>query len=262
MLPFAVMRVLGSLLVVLVAAQSAYAEGPDPAKVKSAIDKGVEWLKKRQSPDGSFPVEAVSDEKDAIGRSESHHLEGTTALALLALLKCGVKPDDPIINKGFDFLMEREPTSTYSVSLEILALEARFQPSTQQVEKEKRPYATVAHDRFAKIARPEDKKWLDDLVKWLLSKQQTSVWRYPSGPDADSNQDNSCTQYAVMALKAGARLGADVPIETWKKVAEYFVAQQDATGPSFDVFRVPAADGSIVAPPAPGKTADKSKQAT
>lgn len=252
------MRTLALLLLVATALTptTARADGPEPERVKAAIDKGVAWLEKRQISDGSFPVLAQGNDKAAVGKAEERYLGGTTALSLLALLKCGKKPDDPAIEKGFQFLMAETPSKVYTVALEILALEARFQPKPEQLEKEKRPYATVARDRFQKIARPEDKKLLDDLVRWLLAHQEKNVWRYPSVA-AEVNQDNSCTQYAVMALKAASRLGADVPEETWKKVAEYFLAQQDKEGPEVEWFLVPAADGSIVAQAA-GGTVDKS----
>jgi hypothetical protein len=253
-------RMRSTALILVLAALSASLAGdaPDPDKVKSALEKGVSWLEKRQVADGSFPVVAQGGDPDAIGKYEERYLDGTTALSLLTLLKCGKKPDDPLIEKGFQFLMGRPPTKVYSVALEILALEARFQPKPDQVEKEKRPYATVARDRFQKIARPEDKKFLADLVKWLLSKQRVSVWRYPSpASNVESDQDNSCTQYAVMALKAASRLGVEVPGDVWKKVALYFVAQQDASGPEVATFLVPAADGSITVQAQSG-TIDKS----
>jgi hypothetical protein len=237
---------LGALVLApLVPARSA--DPLDPDKVKAAIAKGVEWLKARQAQDGTFPVEEKGGGKDPIGHGEASNPEGTTALALLTLLKCGVKPDDPAINKGFDWLMQQEPRRTYSVAITILAIEARFQPTPDQIEKEKkRPYETIARERFGKIARPEDKKWLDDLVKWLLAQQQASVWRYPSR-EATENQDNSCTQYAVMALKSASRLGCEIPPEAWKKVAQYFCEQQDPSGPEVAWFPVPAADGAIAA---------------
>jgi hypothetical protein len=216
-----------------------------PENVKAAIEKGAAWLKKQQSPDGSFQVVPVGAGADPPGKYESHYVQGTTALGLLTLLKCGVKPDDKAIEKGFNWLMEQPLTRTYSVAMTILALEARFAPKGDVLEKNKdKPYETVARGNWNKIARPVDKKWLDDLVKWLLSKQAKSVWRYPS-PGEAQDQDNSNTQYAVLALKSASRLGCEIPEDTWRRVAEYFVLQQDPTGPDVDAFPVPAADGPI-----------------
>jgi hypothetical protein len=255
------MRTLVPLLLLAVATPLA-AEEPDPAKTKTAIEQGVAWLEKRQSADGTFPVTAEGDEKDAVGRTEQRYLGGTTALSLLTLLKCGVKPDDPVIEKGFRWVMAQRPAQVYTVSLEILALEARFQPRPEQVEKENRPYATVARERFQKISRPEDRQFLEDRVAWLLSKQQANVWRYPATPKmGDANQDNSCTQYAVMALKAASRLGVASPPDVWRRVAEYFVIEQDVKGPEVARFPVPAADGEIAAQ-AQGPTQDRSREAS
>ena len=47
-------------------------------------------------------------------------------------------------------------------------------------------------------------------------------WRYPSTPDV-IDQDNSCTQYAMLAMKSARRLGAKIPMEVFERIADFLV---------------------------------------
>ena len=56
---------------------------------RAAIDRGVAWLRKAQQSDGAWQYEQTPWK---IGINMRF---GCTGLAAYALLKCGVKPDDP-----------------------------------------------------------------------------------------------------------------------------------------------------------------------
>ncbi|MCX7704567.1 MAG: hypothetical protein N2234_10840, partial [Planctomycetota bacterium] len=198
--------------------------GVDQKRIDEAVKKGVEWLLAKQQPDGSWLASGTQG-------IESHYPGGTTALVLLALLKGGVNPNDPRILKGFQFCFNvaKKPVPaggltppggeseaggfekrTYSVSCLILALAARYQPKPPSEKDEKagskkgkgltEPYEEQMRRNFGQNATPEDKKMLDDLVKWLLSKQETNIWRYPGAAQDGNNEDASNTQYAMLAL--------------------------------------------------------------
>jgi len=70
-----------------------FATALDKKAVDAAVKKGVEFLKSQQKPDGSWT-----------GLRAKSYPMGYTALALLALLKAGVSPEDECIKKGFDYL--------------------------------------------------------------------------------------------------------------------------------------------------------------
>src|SRR5882672_2981909 len=79
----------------------------DPAEfrknVATAIDKGVEWLKKQQQPSGDFG----ESKGPTYGPGKAYpNKPGITAFALLALLKSDVPHNDPIIMKGLAFLQD------------------------------------------------------------------------------------------------------------------------------------------------------------
>lgn len=83
----------------------------EQALVDNAILRGVQYLRKTQAGDGSW------------GRGG--HAVGTTALPALALLECGVPPNDPAIRKAALYVRQHVPklTQTYEISLAILFLD-------------------------------------------------------------------------------------------------------------------------------------------
>jgi len=253
-----------SLLLALPGVSSAQGVEVDAKRIDDAVKKGVGFLKGIAKPDGSF-----------IGTAQHEGLypEGTTALVLFALLKSGfVERNDKIIVSGFNFIMSKEFKTVYSVSLLILALEARYapkpKPAAPEPEPDKGPKKGMATEpapppekairkNFGQGASPRDKKLLTDAVKWLLSKQQANIWRYPGGMPGAQAPDNpgggqmagmedfSNTQYAMLALSAARRLGYPIQADVWTKVVEYALKYQQEKGPEVEWFPVPAADFSI-----------------
>ncbi len=99
---------------------SARAAGPDPAATKAAIDKGVKFLKSSQAEDGTWTTPEQP---------------GITAMCVYALLKTGVAPSDPVVQKGLKVLeglkredggIYREGTfhKNYETAIALMALEA------------------------------------------------------------------------------------------------------------------------------------------
>lgn len=213
----------------------------DPDALAKAIEKGREWLKPLQRADGGFDLPPAPD-----GTLETNFPQGYSALATLTLLKTGTPPDDPSIERAFQYIYSLPLKKTYEVSLVILCIEARYVPPPELLQKkEDQGYTSVARGFFRGKARKQDLAKLQECVDWLIAHQSKQIgagWRYPQG---EIDQDNSCTQYAMLALKGARRLGANVPLAVFEKVADFLVAQQDATGPEVPWFAVPAADGPI-----------------
>src|SRR5262249_44147040 len=120
---------------------------------------------------------------------------GWTALALLALLNAGVSPDDAVVKLGLEHLRTIEPAQTYVVSLQTMVF----------------VLAGKAADREA-IQRNVD--WLEkariDGGKDKGGKPLPSGWTYKA---IKATPDNSCSQYALLALHdamlSGARVDTD-----------------------------------------------------
>jgi hypothetical protein len=206
----------------------------DPAflmKVTAAVQKGMEWLLSKQREDGSFP-----------DGSEGEYVGGATAIALLALLKSGVTPQDPNIEKGFAYLHTQPLQKTYAVALTLMALEARWSP--HKVEDAIKGHTVVAGPGKLKVP-PQDLDWMKELTVFLAESmvysKQTSqngtiispknAWSYPKGESGD----HSNTQYAILGLRSAQHCGVAVPRELWEdiwtKVADHFLDVQEKEGP-------------------------------
>jgi len=86
-----------SILLAAVLGAACLAAGPPPSQtdVDAAIRRGVKWLRKAQSKDGSFGWEA-----------------GATSLSLLALRHSGVKASDPAAVRAARRLQRILPDAT------------------------------------------------------------------------------------------------------------------------------------------------------
>jgi hypothetical protein len=115
----------------------------EQANVNQAIDRGVEYLKKQQLPDGTW---LAPDRK---------HIIGYATLPGLTLLESGVPPDDPAIKK-VAALVRKSYTrldGTYEIALTILFLD--------------------------KLGNPDDKKIIQTLALRLVAGQTvTGGWTY------------------------------------------------------------------------------------
>jgi hypothetical protein len=202
---------------------------PDQKKIDEAVKKGVNWLAKLQQKDGSFKTQYTTS-----------YPMGCTALALLALLKSGVNPGSPAIRKGFAYLEDLPLNRMYSVAIYVMALEALFAPSEKQMGRKGKPYITVLRENIRRKARVGDKSKVSKCVEWIISHQQQNVWRYPTG-----GEDLSNTQYALLALYSGMRMGCRISPKVFRKAGDYLIVNQEKAGEEVKPFPVPAADFSI-----------------
>ncbi len=101
-----------ALLLTLGIAAPTNAEEPLVNKVKSAIDNGVRFLRELENEKGNF---------EHTWMYANQRKGGVTALAVVALLNCGVPPDDPLIQRCLKYLRTLEPTQSYTVGLQTMA---------------------------------------------------------------------------------------------------------------------------------------------
>ena len=214
----------------------------DKATVKASIDKGLAWLQEQQKPDGTFEAANLGG-----GMHETNYPIGRCALGTLTLLKCGVPPNDRSIQAAFAYMYAQPLEKTYGVAMLILAIEARYVPAKDELEKEleKKGYGSIARKKFQKKASPADRQKLQECVDWLVANRSPRVWRYPGAAQDGATEDNSNAQYAMLALKSASRMGIKVDPDVFAKVADYFVENQDPKGEPVKWFPVPAADGPI-----------------
>lgn len=181
------LSVIAALAPTLRVAAQQPAKDLDPQAVREAIDRGVKYLKSVQAPNGSW--------------SEYPGQPGAKgALATLALLSCGVRPDDPSVAASLAHLRTIRPERTYAISLQTMV--------------------------FCAAEPKKDLLLIQDNVRFLEQRQNAAgtlkgAWGYPEGPG-----DNSNSQFALLALYEAERVGANVKQQTWKRAYDYWMSAQ------------------------------------
>ena len=153
----------------------------DFALTDKDVDKAMERLRNylwtHQRDDGSWA--------DVTGSHYDKKEGGTTALAVLALLESGVNLGDPRMQRALDALMAVEMDDLYCYSVRVMALSQAY-----RLAQRKEFAARIAHD-----------------LHWLTNGlPPAGAWGY-RGPDRSG--DNSCSQYALLALWEAMWAGFD-----------------------------------------------------
>ena len=167
-------------------------------KVRESIRLGVTYLKQNQRDNGNwfFRTQRAGD-------------GGGASLALLALLTAGEPANDERVKKGLAYLRTREPSETYTVSLQTMVYALAGQP-----------------EDVIQLGSKDNLTRLQRNVNWLESARTDKGWGYTSKGAAD----NSNTQYALLALHEALLAGATVDAEGLKKMRDLFIKIQDGTG--------------------------------
>jgi hypothetical protein len=176
-------------------------------RVNEAIDAAARHLLAMQGDDGAW---------------RGQHPLGTTALMTLACLKAGIPRDHPAMRRAFEHMAGQPLDHTYSVSILLMALEARWFPGG-------------ASPKEALEAISEaDRAWIRRCAEWLVEQQgddAVPVWRYPRGV-----YDLSNTQYALFGLSAANRCGVATG-RVWLPALKFLLEAQEsgADAPQVDV---------------------------
>lgn len=195
------MNVLGSRR----SAQALAAAAQRPAdqeaqRVKPSITQAVAFLKSAQRDGNWEQVPALS-----AGRPG-----GVTSLVLLALLKSGVKADDPAIHKGLAYIRSLEPEHTYVLSLQIQVL---------GILNDKRDRARIERN----VQALERNMCRDNRGTF-------QGWSYSRPGPPGSGTDNSNSHYAVVGLHAASKAGVRVDRKLWPEIRDYYLRTQLRNG--------------------------------
>ncbi len=133
---------------------------------------------------------------------------GVTALATLALLNCGEKPDTPEVKAALDTLRAQPRKATYVVALMTMA--------------------------FAEARQARDLPLIQGNVDWLLTNARRkngritgwSYWSPGSGNSGFDVPDSSNTQYALLGLYAGKQAGAKIAEAEWEQLFDLYLKSQ------------------------------------
>lgn len=152
--------------------------------INRAIDQGVAHLLRTQLLDGSWPDH------------QGGYRNGATSLCAYALIKSGLSPEHPSVQRALVYLESTPPRKTYEVGCNLL-LELSLNRET--------PSAAA-------------QAMLDDLLDW-----QHGDFGYAGGGGADLSN----TQYGALGMWVAHRMGLEVPDSAWAELAERTLAYRE-----------------------------------
>jgi len=177
------------------------------------VQSGGAWAFEMQSPrfENQDAINLAVDRgvKYLIGRQlldgswqnkQYAYRNGATALVIYALLSSGVDPRHPAILRGLEYLRTEPSDRTYSAGCELMAL--------------------AALDESRVLPWMEERA--EDLISW---QENNGQWAYPSG-----HWDLSCTQFAVLGLRAAAQRGVEIPRKVWASAINGALISQQRNG--------------------------------
>jgi hypothetical protein len=197
-------------------------------RVKEAIERGSKRILAMQTLEGVW--------------GDPKHVEvmGHTALPLLTLLKAGVAPDQKSLQLAFTKLSQMEPTRTYSVGIFLMTLHARYQPKldTQDDDVDTARAERLQPRKIWQAMSTEDRALVEKNVAFLLRAQNASgLWHYePAANVGDLAHDLSCSQYALLGLRAAMDCGVKVSADVWRAAFAGLLKHQDDTGPEVELL--------------------------
>jgi hypothetical protein len=196
-------------------------------RVDHAVDRGVEWLVRKQNPNGSWDARGVLSDQPL----------GVNALCTLACLKGGMKGSDPAMERAFGFMATLPLDRTYSVGTMLMALHARYagnedDPAISLKEGNGGAAPVPATEPCATSMSPADRARMKAGVEFLLKNRDEGHWGYPIAKGPLARYDLSNTQYAMLGLWAASRCGFTIPSEVWLEILDWALSYQERTGPS------------------------------
>ena len=171
--------------------------------VADSIERGREFLLKRQNDNGSWSAPSAN------------YTAGVSSLALMAIINCGMTAEEEPVQRGLKFLRSlraSEPKGTYQVSLAIMALAAA---------KDGKRDLTLIQSLVIRLEKSQVK-----------TGPNAGGWGYGAGMmiGGGGSADRSNSQYAVLALRDAVHSGVAVDLKTWKLIKQYWSTQQSPDG--------------------------------
>jgi len=172
--------------------------------INFAIERGVKHLQSIQNEEGGYEPHGKYD-------------VGTTALGILTLSACGVPRSDPTVAKGLAWIFKQTPKTNYSRAVALMAIEKAYTPPEETHRKR------LTH---FKRELPDDRRAWCVRVAAALERDAIApgAWAYKAHPGSRYivHPDSSNSQYAVLGLRAAARMKIPVKVQTWEGVVRFF----------------------------------------
>lgn len=226
-LRIAVLILLGSVSMLSTTSRGgepAQGAAPSRDRVQTALDRGADWLLRRQDEFGGWP------------EFNGPYHGASTGLAYLALRACGLYRDRTEVRRAaaratalYDEARQPGWRSTHLIALRLIVLaeqSRRVVPVMTDPQTAALTWTTTysPDDGCADLAR--------ELADGLTEIQgRNGAWGYGRGDDRPSPTywDNSNTHLAIVGLHAATQLGVEVPEEVFRRALSHFLAAQQPT---------------------------------
>ncbi len=237
-------------------------EPPSAERIDDAVARGVAWLRARQQKDGSFGTDF--DDGSPSGQPEGYagHKLGRLALALYTLVHCGMGERDLAVRRGLRILRSQYKTMlkkdappgegpTYTVALILILLHELYATAPLEFDADGKPRnERVKPTKTNPLGIPAwAHRMTTDCMKWFTKvRARNGLYGYPTPmPKPPRGQrvpkaliawmkkhggtDNSNTQFALLGLWAGTRLGYRLEAKFLTSLAKAVAASQSPKGP-------------------------------
>jgi hypothetical protein len=197
--------------------------GKGGARANRAVEWGLEWLAKAQSPDGRWDSDGYEANLDGPCPGKGHALydPGVSGLALLAFLGAGYTHSEgrykDTVKNGLKYLKDiQDPEGCFGDRLAHNFTYGHAICALAMAEA----YGQTAFPLFKRTAQ----KGIDFIAQ---SRNPGAAWRYGVQP---GDSDSSVTGWMVMALKSGKLAGLDVDPDCFKGARDFIDSVTDEYG--------------------------------
>ncbi len=189
-------------------------------ETEAAIERGLEFLARRQQPDGRWSLTHAAERRSerAVLASDT----AATALALLSFQGAGYHHKDHryrlVVGRGLEFLVKNQhPNGDLFV--------AENELSNRSVWLYSHGIAALAlSEAYGMTQDPQLRDPAQRALNFIAQSQQPDLggWRYSPGQSADT----SVTGWMMMALKSGQLAGLETPPGVFEKIEKWLDAAQ------------------------------------
>jgi len=205
-------------------------------RLNQVVDRGIAYL-----------LGEIEKSREGKWKSSKPRAVGQVALETYALVVAGASVDHPLIRANFDYLAQEalETDFTYTIACYAFALDAAIAQREADVlllnlDRE----GLVRFKDNPKIGREYRPELAGTMARLLRMQRPSGAWRYGSG---GGDYDNSCTQFAVLALGVGQKRNVPIDPVVWERIIDHFIKDQEpARGQEVTERLVPMAEEEAV----------------
>lgn len=188
-------------------------------EVRRAVEKGLQYLAKRQLGNGAWRARIMAKGVDQLGKQDEH--VATTALAALAFMADGSYPDRgkyaDSVSRALEWILSCQTDSGY-----ITANGSRMY---------EHGFATVFLAEAMGMSKKHHKQIEEALRRsvrlYVQCQSADGGWRYQPAP---VSSDLSLTVMGLQSLRAARNRGIEVPRETIQRAYQYVRRCENRTG--------------------------------